>query len=173
MPIDQATTRRHVQLKATKVRDKLSSREQRRRAWHSAHVLISEAADRDRRWVTGPTLRKMLSISAMTLWRWRHRKESGFPSQKASTGDCTSTGLMSRHGSITSPSPPERWQLPRRSPRGMRLGTAEFLDRTQSRSSSEHLTAYQALKISQEGRFDASVSKARCGGSHPSTESQP
>ena len=38
------------------------------------------------RWVTGPVLRKMLCISAPTLWRWRHRKEAGFPEAKSING---------------------------------------------------------------------------------------
>lgn len=35
---------------------------------------------------TGPTLRKILSISAVTLWRWRHRSDSGFPAAKNING---------------------------------------------------------------------------------------
>jgi predicted DNA-binding transcriptional regulator AlpA len=40
----------------------------------------------ERRWVTGPTLRKMLNISSVTLWRWRHRESSGFPAAKSING---------------------------------------------------------------------------------------
>jgi len=36
--------------------------------------------------VTGPTLRGTLNISAVTLWRWRHRADSGFPSAKNING---------------------------------------------------------------------------------------
>jgi hypothetical protein len=38
------------------------------------------------RWVTGPTLRKMLNISPVTLWRWRHSKRSRFPVAKSING---------------------------------------------------------------------------------------
>jgi predicted DNA-binding transcriptional regulator AlpA len=38
----------------------------------------------ERRWVTGPALRKILSISSVTLWRWRHGE--GFPLAKSING---------------------------------------------------------------------------------------
>jgi hypothetical protein len=38
------------------------------------------------RWVTGPTLRKMLNIGPVTLWRWRHSKSNGFPVAKSING---------------------------------------------------------------------------------------
>ena len=44
----------------------------------------SDAAAQDSRWMTGPTLRRMLDISAVTLWRWRQRK--GFPTAKSING---------------------------------------------------------------------------------------
>ena len=37
-------------------------------------------------WVTGPSLRKILNISSVTLWRWRHREGSGFPPAKNING---------------------------------------------------------------------------------------
>jgi hypothetical protein len=35
-------------------------------------------------WVTGTTLRKILDISPVTLWRWRHM--NGFPAAKSING---------------------------------------------------------------------------------------
>lgn len=52
-------------------------------------ALSSKKRDRaaeETRWVTGPTLRRLLNISAVTLWRWRHRKDRGFPSAKSING---------------------------------------------------------------------------------------
>jgi hypothetical protein len=44
-----------------------------------------DAAEQSR-WVTGPTLREMLDISSVTLWRWRHREHSAFPTAKSING---------------------------------------------------------------------------------------
>ena len=52
-----------------------------RRAWTSKR---SDAAVHESRWVTGPTLRRMLNISAVTLWRWR--QAGGFPIGKSING---------------------------------------------------------------------------------------
>jgi hypothetical protein len=65
---------------------KNSSRERRRRDLKSAVAIAQDFPRRERAWVTGPTLRKLLNISAVTLWRWRHRAESGFPSAKSING---------------------------------------------------------------------------------------
>jgi predicted DNA-binding transcriptional regulator AlpA len=36
--------------------------------------------------IPGPALRRKLGISAVTLWRWRHDKASGFPAAKMIRG---------------------------------------------------------------------------------------
>jgi len=36
--------------------------------------------------IPGPKLRAKLGISAVTLWRWRHDKASGFPAPKVIKG---------------------------------------------------------------------------------------
>ena len=36
--------------------------------------------------VPGPSLRKRLGISAVTLWRWRHDEALGFPAAKSIKG---------------------------------------------------------------------------------------
>jgi predicted DNA-binding transcriptional regulator AlpA len=36
--------------------------------------------------IPGPKLRAKLGISAVTLWRWRHDKASGFPNAKLING---------------------------------------------------------------------------------------
>ena len=37
-------------------------------------------------YISGPKLRAKLSISAVTLWRWRHNDSSGFPAAKSING---------------------------------------------------------------------------------------
>jgi predicted DNA-binding transcriptional regulator AlpA len=64
----------------------ISRREQDRRACQSEAAIEHGLPQLERRWVTGPTLRKILNISAVTLWRWRHRDNSGFPSAKSING---------------------------------------------------------------------------------------
>jgi hypothetical protein len=32
--------------------------------------------------ITGPKLRRMLDVSSVTLWRWRHDDSMGFPAAK-------------------------------------------------------------------------------------------
>jgi hypothetical protein len=36
--------------------------------------------------IPGPKLRAKLGVSAVTLWRWRHEKENGFPAPKVING---------------------------------------------------------------------------------------
>jgi predicted DNA-binding transcriptional regulator AlpA len=36
--------------------------------------------------VSGPKLRRMLDISPVTLWRWRHDKSMGFPTARSING---------------------------------------------------------------------------------------
>jgi predicted DNA-binding transcriptional regulator AlpA len=36
--------------------------------------------------VSGPSLRRMLDISVVTLWRWRHDKNADFPTAKLING---------------------------------------------------------------------------------------
>jgi hypothetical protein len=43
---------------------------------------IANAAD----YIPGPKLRAKLGISAVTLWRWRHDEETGFPPAKVING---------------------------------------------------------------------------------------
>jgi predicted DNA-binding transcriptional regulator AlpA len=60
----------------------ISLREQGRLARQSqAAMALSHL---ERRWVTGPTLRNILDISAPTLWRWR--RTGGFPTAKSING---------------------------------------------------------------------------------------
>jgi hypothetical protein len=46
----------------------------------------SEAAISQHLWVTGPTLRKALNISPVTLWRWRHNPGMASPAAKRING---------------------------------------------------------------------------------------
>ena len=49
--------------------------------------VASQSPDRDSPLlVSGPSLRRMLDISAVTLWRWRHDEKSKFPSAKVING---------------------------------------------------------------------------------------
>jgi len=63
-----------------------SRREQKRRALQSSAAIQQGLPHLERCWVTGPSLRKILNISSVTLWRWRHREGSGFPPAKNING---------------------------------------------------------------------------------------
>jgi predicted DNA-binding transcriptional regulator AlpA len=65
----------------TTVKSNISRRERRAEASKRTDVAAEQS-----RLVTGPVLRKMLCISAPTLWRWRHREETGFPAAKSING---------------------------------------------------------------------------------------
>jgi hypothetical protein len=67
-------------------KSKLSQREQERRARQSAAAIEQGLPQLQRHWVTGPTLRKILNISSVTLWRWRHNPSMGFPTAKRING---------------------------------------------------------------------------------------
>lgn len=67
-------------------KSKLSQREQERRARQSAAAIEQGLPQLQRHWVTGPTLRKILNISSVTLWRWRHNPIMGFPTAKRING---------------------------------------------------------------------------------------
>jgi len=64
----------------------ISRRKQKRRARQSTAPTNQRWAQLERSWVTGPTLRKILNVSSVTLWRWRHREGSGFPPAKNING---------------------------------------------------------------------------------------
>jgi predicted DNA-binding transcriptional regulator AlpA len=49
---------------------------------HGRQALTPDAND----FIPGPKLRAKLGISAVTLWRWRHDKQSGFPAPKVING---------------------------------------------------------------------------------------
>jgi hypothetical protein len=70
--------------RSAKAGDKLSEGEQRRQSWQSQQRMTAGEDRRERRWVTGPALRRMLDISPPTLWRWRHA--AGFPVAKLING---------------------------------------------------------------------------------------
>jgi hypothetical protein len=59
-------------------------REQERRARQYSAAVQQGLPQLEPRWVTGPTLRKILNISAVTLWRWRQK--NGFPIAKSING---------------------------------------------------------------------------------------
>jgi hypothetical protein len=73
-------------IKPTRAAVNLSPRERERRDQQSAAVTARGRSQRERAWVTGPTLRELLNISSVTLWRWRHRVDNGFPSAKSING---------------------------------------------------------------------------------------
>jgi hypothetical protein len=64
----------------------ISRGERERRNRQSEMAIAQGLPQLERAWVTGPTLRKLLNISAVTLWRWRHREDGGFPSGKTING---------------------------------------------------------------------------------------
>ena len=62
----------------------ISRREKDRRRRQSLAATQQRIPQLERRWVTGPTLRKILNISPVTLWRWR--RAGGFPIAKRING---------------------------------------------------------------------------------------
>jgi hypothetical protein len=72
--------------KPTRPAVNLAPRERGRRTPQSEAAIKQGLPQLERNWVTGPTLRKILNISAVTLWRWRHNDSSGFPVAKSING---------------------------------------------------------------------------------------
>jgi hypothetical protein len=64
----------------------ISQRDQGRRAQQSSAAAQQGLPHFERGWVTGPTLREILDISPVTLWRWRHDERMGFPTAKCIKG---------------------------------------------------------------------------------------
>ena len=59
----------------------------RGRGHHQPDLLEAPVPDRDPfEFIPGPKLRGRLGVSAVTLWRWRHDKEKGFPIPKVING---------------------------------------------------------------------------------------
>ena len=52
--------------------------------------------------VSGPKLRRILDVSPVTLWRWRHDKTMGFPAAKRIQVACTFLGMRLPLGSSSS-----------------------------------------------------------------------
>jgi predicted DNA-binding transcriptional regulator AlpA len=61
-----------------------SSRKKRGRAKRSPLSRAAGHSSHRQQWITGPTLRGMLNISAPTLWRWRSK--DSFPPAKRING---------------------------------------------------------------------------------------
>jgi hypothetical protein len=62
----------------------ISRREKERRPGQSWSAIQQRVPQLKGRWVTGSTLSKILNISSVTLWRWRHA--GGFPLAKRING---------------------------------------------------------------------------------------
>jgi predicted DNA-binding transcriptional regulator AlpA len=70
--------------KAKKAKGNISAPEKTRRAEQS-EASRRDGGDREEaRWLSGPRLRKMLGVSAPTVWRWR--QSPGFPTPKVVNG---------------------------------------------------------------------------------------
>jgi predicted DNA-binding transcriptional regulator AlpA len=65
----------------------MRNRQSKKRAVTAHKELLPPAAKSDAAidFITGPKLRAKLGVSAVTLWRWRH-KQSGFPQPKVING---------------------------------------------------------------------------------------
>jgi predicted DNA-binding transcriptional regulator AlpA len=56
----------------------------RRSTVQSVAFRVNCKPSQGRRWATGPEIRQMLNVSAVTIWRWR--RKCGFPTAKVING---------------------------------------------------------------------------------------